>query len=157
MTSAGKRLAMEYTYFAARSDTAAAAVLDWPRGPHVPPTQEAAAGLLSDVVAGVQFSQELGRFASLLTGEVVDLEGGEHFVAETDDERGVVLRVPRELTHVIASTDAARLHGLIPEWAEFEDFGDVDPDRLRTFADDLQRLSSAAVDAGGGVYSHGWA
>lgn len=148
---------MDYTYFAARSDRAAAEVLSWPRGPQAPPTEEAGAGLASDVVAGVQFSQELGRFAELLTGEVADLEDTEHIVAETDDEMSVVLRVPSDLTRAIASADAARLHGLIPTWSEFEDFADPDPDRLRTFADDLQRLSRAAVDAGGGVYSHGWA
>jgi hypothetical protein len=97
---------VDYTYFAARSDTAAAAVLDWPRGPQQPPTEEDAAGLLTDVVDGVQFSQELGRFKALLTGVNGDLEDGEHVVAETDD---------------------------------------------------LQRLSRAAVEGAGGVYSHGWA
>ena len=157
LVRSGMALAMEYTYFAARSDEAAAAVLDWPRGPHEPPTEDAAAGLLSDAIAGVQFSQELGRLAALLTGQDIDLEDGQHIVAETDDERGIVLRVPTDLMHVIASADATRLHGLIPKWAEFEDFADADPEELRTFVDNLQRLSRAAVDAGGGVYSEGWA
>jgi hypothetical protein len=148
---------MDYTYFAARSETAAAGVLDWPRGPEKPPTEEDAAGLLGDVVDGVQFSQELGRFAELLTGADIDLEGGEHVVAETRDERGVVLRVPADLVRAIADADAERLHAVVPQWAEFEDFAAPDPARLRAFADDLQRLCRAAVEAGGGVYSHGWA
>jgi hypothetical protein len=148
---------MDYTYFAARSDAVAAAALDWPRGPQHPPTEKAAAGLLSEVVDGVQFSQELGRFAQLLTGTDGDLEGGEHVVAEIRDGRGIMLRVPPALVRTIAETDAERLHGLVPEWAEFKDFAASDPDRLRAFTDDLRRLCTAAVQAGGGVYSYGWA
>jgi hypothetical protein len=148
---------MEFTYFAARSDDAATAVLDWPRGPQSPPTAEAATDLLSDAVPGVQFSQELGRFATLLTGDGVDLEDERHIVAETDDGMAVVNRVPADVTAAIAAADRERLHGLVPEWAEFEDFADPDPETLRAFADHLQRLSRAAVDAGGGVYAHGWA
>jgi hypothetical protein len=148
---------MDYSYFAARSDAAAAAVLGWPRGPQQPPTEEDAAGLLTDVVDGVQFSQELGRFRALLTGEDGDLEDGEHVVAETDDERGVVLRVPADLVRTIAERDAGQLHALVGEWAKFEDFAAADPERLQAFTDDLQRLSRAAVEGGGGVYCHGWA
>ncbi len=139
---------MNYDYFAARSDTAAVAVLDRPG----PPSD----GLLTSACAGVQFSQELGRFAALL-GVDVDLEDGEHIVAGADDDSNLVLRVPPDMTRAIADADASQLHALVPEWAQFEDFADPDEDRLRAFADDLQRLSRTAIEAGGQVYSHGWA
>jgi hypothetical protein len=149
---------MEYHYFAARTDAVAAAVVDWPRGPWQPPTEEDAGGLLTGVVEGVQFSQELGRFVALLVGgEYTDLEDGEHVLAESRDERVVVLRLPAGVARTIAATDADRLHGLVPEWATFEDFADPDPDDLTAFVDDLRDLCVAAVEAEGGVYSYGWA
>ena len=55
---------MNYTYFAARSD-AAAAILDRPAVSRATSDD----GLLSDVIPGVQFSQEFGRFAELLAGD----------------------------------------------------------------------------------------
>jgi hypothetical protein len=147
---------MNYDYFAARSDSAAAAMLDRPGGPELSPAEREAAGLLTSVLAGVQFSQELGRLVALL-GKDVDLEDGEHIVAAVDDDSGLVFRLPADVTREIAHADAARLHALVPAWAEFEDFADPDEDRLRAFADDLQRMSRTALDAGGQVYSHGWA
>jgi hypothetical protein len=142
-------IGMHYTYFAARSEAAAAAVMNTPAGA-VPDD-----GVLSDAVPGVQFSQELGRFAALLTGEDIDLEDGDLVVAETDDGMDIVCRVPTDLVRLIADAEPSRLHELVPEWSEFEDFADPDQDRLRAFVDDLQRLTRAALQSGGGVYSHG--
>ena len=93
----GEVLEMNYSYFAARSDEAAAAVLDWPVVTQVPGADHDLAGLLSDVVRGVQFTQQFGHFAELLTGEEVDFESDEVVVAETDDETGIVFRVPADL------------------------------------------------------------
>lgn len=149
-------LAMNYDYFAARSDSAAAAMLERPGGPELSPDEREAAGLLTPVLAGVQFSQELGHFVALL-GKDVDLEDGEHIIAAVDDDAELALRVPADVTREIAHADAGRLHALVPAWAEFEDFADPDEDRLRAFVDDLQRMSRTALDAGGQVYSHGWA
>ena len=150
---------MNYTYFAARSDAAAAAVLTWPRGVYKPPTDADAAGLLSEPVDGVQFSQELGRYAELVTGPGtdLDLEDWEHRIAATTDEREVILKVPPTLVRAVAGTDIDRLHSLVPAWAEFPDFADPDPNHLRTFATDLHRLCRTATEATGGVYSYGWA
>jgi hypothetical protein len=148
---------MNYTYFAARSDEAAAAVLDQPIISQSPSADHEVEGLLSDVVPGVQFSQEFGRFAELLIGERVDFEDEAFIVAETDDEMGIVSRVPADLARVIADADPSRLHELVPAWSEFEDFADPNEDRLRAFVDELQRLARIAVEAGGGVYSHGCA
>jgi hypothetical protein len=92
-----------------------------------------------------------------LTGEEVDFESDEVVVAETDDETGIVFRVPADLARVIADADPSRLYELVPEWSKFEDFADPDQDRLRAFVDELQRLTRIAVEVGGGVYSHGCA
>jgi hypothetical protein len=138
---------MNYFYFAARSDAIAADLMDRPDGQD----------LLADRVPGVQFSQEFGRFAELLTGEDVDFEDEEFIVAETDDGTAIVCRVPADLVRTIADADAPRLHALVPEWSEFEDFADPDPGPLHAFVDELQRLSRVAAEAGGGVYVVGWA
>lgn len=148
---------MDYSYFAARSDAAAAAVVTWPRGPHFPPTDADAAGLLSELVQGVQFSQELGRYAQLVLGTEGDLEGGEHHIAGGPVDRKVVRRVPPVLVRAVAGAGIDRLHSLVPAWAEFPDFADPDPDRLRAFATDLHRLCRTATEASGGVYSYGYA
>ena len=148
---------MNYSYFAARCDEAAAAVLDWPVVTQIPGADHDLAGLLSDVVRGVQFTQAFGRFAELLTGEEVDFESDEVVVAETDDETGIVFRVPADLVRVIATADVTRLYGLVPEWSQLRDFADPDQDQLREFVDDLQHLARIAERAGGGMYSHGCA
>jgi hypothetical protein len=145
---------MRYTYFAARSDTAATTVLRRPPDPGRPAATDDAAGLLSEIVDGVGFTVELDRFAELLTGEKLDLEDGEHWVAATPDERSVIYRVPPDLVRTIANTDVERLHSLIPQWAEFPYLADPNPARLTTFATDLHRLSGTATAAAGGVYSH---
>ncbi len=92
-----------------------------------------------------------------MTGEEVDFESDEVVVAETDDETGIVFRVPPDLVRVIATADVTRLYGLVPEWSQLRDFADPDPDQLRAFVDDLQRLARIAERAGGSMYSHGCA
>jgi hypothetical protein len=148
---------MNHTYFAARSDTAAVAVLTWPGGVHRPPGDAAAAGLLGDPVDGVQFSQELGRFADLVVDPAadLDLEDWEHRIAVTADERHVIIRVPPALVRTVADTDVERLHAVVPAWTTLEGFADPDPDRLRAFVTDLRGLCRTAVEAGGGVYCNG--
>ncbi|GIF13969.1 hypothetical protein Ate01nite_40010 [Actinoplanes teichomyceticus] len=147
---------MNYSYFAARSDAAAIAVLDRPGSPG---QSSADAGLLSELVDGVGFSQDLGYYADLILGggTDVDLEDWEHRIDATTDERRVILRVPPILVRAIADTDIEHLHSLVPAWAQFPHFAERNPDRLRTFATDLHRLCRTATEANGGVYSYGWA
>jgi hypothetical protein len=150
---------VNYTYFAARGDTTAAAVLTWPRGLHKPPTDADAAGLLSEPIEGVGFSQELGRLAKLImgTGTDIDLEDWEHRIAGFTIEGDVILKLPPTLVRAITDTDIDRLHSLVPAWAQWPHFADPDPDRLRAFATDLHRLCRTATENTGGVYSYGWA
>jgi hypothetical protein len=151
---------MNYTYFAARSDAVAAAVLNWPVGPYEPPTPAGAAGLLSEAIDGVGFSQELGHYARLVLGpgSDMDLEDWEHRIAATNDERLVVLRLPPALVRAVGDSDLGHLHGLVPVWAQYPYFADPDPSqRLHAFATALHRLCRAATENTGGVYCYGWA
>ena len=119
---------MNYTYFAACSDEAAAAVLGQPVVSPIPSADHDLEGLLSDVVPGVQFLQEFGRLAELLTGEEVDFEDEELIVAETDDEMGIVSRVPADLARVIADADPSRIYELVRSGASSR----TSPTRIRS-------------------------
>ncbi|WP_229074884.1 hypothetical protein [Actinoplanes sp. DH11] len=150
---------MNYTYFAARSDAAAVAVLTRDASPYEPP-KPADAGLLSEQIDGVGFSQELGHYARLVlgAGSDIDLEDWEYRIAAANDERRVMLRLPPVLVRAVADSDLDHLHSLVPAWAQFPYFADPDPARrLHAFATDLHRLCRTATGNAGGVYCYGYA